>query len=125
MKIPTVQDRNISCARLVSCQSSQIGTEQSLTPSTQMRCENYVRDKYLAHMVTDRSVSTITEGSFGEDVFQNGTIEDSDYDLMVDIYNIGRLMFQSYTPPIELVYYQLPTVKTAGANNTNTNNARG
>jgi hypothetical protein len=33
---------------------------------------------------------------------------------MVDIYNIGRLMFEGYKAPIELVYYQLPTPAQAG-----------
>jgi hypothetical protein len=33
---------------------------------------------------------------------------------MVDIYNIGRLMFEGYKAPIELVYYQFPTPAQAG-----------
>jgi len=45
-------------------------------------------------MLTNRSVSVLTEGTFGENIFQNGSLKDSDYDLMIDIYNIGRLMFQ-------------------------------
>lgn len=61
-------------------------------------------------MLTNRSIVLLTEGTFGENIFQNGSLQDSDYDLMIDIYNIGRLMFQGYIAPVELVYYQLPTV---------------
>gem|GEM_PF-2090542 len=60
----------------------------------QIRCENTVRELYTFNMLTNRSVSVLTEGTFGENIFQNGSLKDSDYDLMIDIYNIGRLMFQ-------------------------------
>jgi len=65
-----------------------------LTQQTQIRCENIVRESYTSNMLTNRSVSVLTEGTFGENIFQNGSLQDSDYDLMIDIYNIGRLMFQ-------------------------------
>jgi hypothetical protein len=60
-------------------------------------------------MFTHRSYSLLTDNTFGENLFQNGSLADSDYDLMVDIYNIGRIMFQGYQAPVELVYYQFPT----------------
>lgn len=60
----------------------------------QQECEEQVRDSYMSSMLTNRSVSLITDGSFGENIFQNGTLSDSDYDIMDDIYRIGNLLFQ-------------------------------
>lgn len=110
MKTPTVSEKNASCIKLYQCWSTNTWSVSGITQQTQIRCENTVRELYTSAMLTNRSVSLLTEGTFGENIFQNGSLQDSDYDLMIDIYNIGRLMFQWYTSPVELVYYQMPTV---------------
>lgn len=122
IKVPTVQERNTSCIKITYCMNNiQIKEDVSLNTNTQQKCENTVRDAYMSAMLTNRSVSLITEWSFGENIFQNGTLDDSDYDLMDDIYRIGTLLFQSYIPPVELVYYQLPTAgQWSNGSNTNT-----
>ncbi len=107
-KVPTVAEKNASCIKLVQCQTNNTWWVQ-LTIDVQVSCENTVRQLYVDKMLTNRSLSLLTEGTFWENIFQNGSLEDSDYDLMVDIYNIWRIMFQWYTAPVELVYYQFPT----------------
>lgn len=114
LKVPTVAQRNTSCIKLSQCRNNDTGSIAWLSQQTQIRCENTVRDLYTSEMLTNRSVSLLTEGTFGENIFQNGSLQDSDYDLMIDIYNIGRLMFQWYTAPVELVYYQFPTAGQGG-----------
>jgi hypothetical protein len=113
-KVPTVSERNTSCIKLSQCREGKTWSIAGLSQQTQIRCENTVRDLYTSEMLTNRSVSLLTEGTFGENIFQNGSLQDSDYDLMIDIYNIGRLMFQWYTAPVELVYYQFPTAGQGG-----------
>jgi len=112
-KVPTVAEKNASCVKLIQCQTNNTWGVQ-LTIDVQVSCENTVRQLYMDKMLTHRSLSLLTEGTFGENIFQNGSLDDSDYDLMVDIYNIGRIMFQWYTAPVELVYYQFPTPAQAG-----------
>ena len=114
MKTPTVSEKNASCIKLYQCWSGNTWSVSGITQQTQIRCESTVRELYASAMLTNRSVSLLTEWTFGENIFQNGSLQDSDYDLMIDIYNIGRLMFQWYTPPVELVYYQMPTVWQSG-----------
>lgn len=109
LKVPTVAERNTSCIKLSQCRTSNTWSIVWLNQQMQIRCENTVRELYTFNMLTNRSVSVLTEGTFGENIFQNGSLKDSDYDLMIDIYNIGRLMFQWYIAPVELVYYQFPT----------------
>lgn len=114
LKIPTVAERNTSCIKLSQCRDWKKWSVVWLSQPVQIRCENTVRDLYTSAMLTNRSVSLLTEWTFGENIFQNGSLQDSDYDLMIDIYNIGRLMFQWYIAPVELVYYQFPTAGQGG-----------
>lgn len=114
LKVPTVAEKNTSCIKLSQCWQGNTWSIAGLTQQTQIRCENTIRDLYTAQMLTNRSVSMLTEWTFGENIFQNGSLQDSDYDLMIDIYNIGRLMFQWYTAPVELVYYQFPAAGQGG-----------
>lgn len=114
LKVPTVIERNTSCIKLSQCLQGKTWSMAGLTQQMQIRCENTVRELYTSNMLTNRSVSVLTEGTFGENIFQNGSLQDSDYDLMIDIYNIGRLMFQWYIAPVELVYYQFPTAGQGG-----------
>jgi hypothetical protein len=110
IKQPTVTDKNVSCMKLIQCHTNSTWVANTqLTLQHQIRCENTVRQSYVDQMFTHRSYSLLTDNTFGENLFQNGSLADSDYDLMVDIYNIGRIMFQGYQAPVELVYYQFPT----------------
>lgn len=114
LKTPTVQQRNASCIKLAQCQSGDTENIVRLTLEIQTWCENTARQLYMDKMLTERSMSLLTAPTFWENVFQNGSLADSDYDLMVDIYNIGRLLFEWYQPPVELIYYQLPSPAQAG-----------
>lgn len=58
------------------------------------------------------------EQNFGEDLFTNGTLDDSAYDILIDIKNIGNIMFTSFISPTETLFYRLPKSKSAAANNT-------
>lgn len=51
----------------------------------------------------------MSESNVGADIFQNGSLDDSDYDLVVDADKIGKRMFSSFTTPIQTLFYQLPS----------------
>jgi len=58
------------------------------------------------------------EQNFGEDLFTNGTLDDSAYDILVDIKNIGNIMFTSFISPTQTLFYTLPKSKSAATNST-------
>jgi hypothetical protein len=35
-------------------------------------------------------------------------LDDSDFDLMVDIEDIGNILFQGFEPPVDVVFFSLP-----------------
>ena len=38
--------------------------------------------------------NALSNDTYGTEFFQNGTLDDSDFDLLVDIAEIGRIMFE-------------------------------
>lgn len=54
--------------------------------------------------------SSLSNDTYGTEFFQNGTLDDSDFDLLVDISEIGRIMFEGYKPPLTTVFYGMPTL---------------
>ncbi len=55
-----------------------------------------------------QSLQALSEAALWEDYFMNWVAEDSDYDLQLDIQNIGDLLFESFIAPVETVFYKLP-----------------
>ena len=52
--------------------------------------------------------STLAQENIGEDLFRNGNPNDSNFDLLVDINNLGNMMFITFKKAPEVVVYRLP-----------------
>jgi len=63
-------------------------------------------------------LGSFKEQNYGEDIFTNGSTDDSSYDILIDIKNIGNLLFSSFISPTETLFYKLPTSKSTSINNT-------
>lgn len=59
-------------------------------------------------------MATVTQVNFGEDLYINWTLDDSDYDLMIDIDKIWKKLFDSFTSPPVLQSYQIPSLGAGG-----------
>jgi len=42
-------------------------------------------------------------------------LDDGDYDLLVDIDKIGKKLFESFTTPVQTLFYELPTIASLTA----------
>lgn len=63
------------------------------------------------------SVSTTTSlasVNAGTDIYYNGTLEDSSYDLLVDIQRIGDIMFTNNEQTEKTLFYTFPNNSVAG-----------
>lgn len=45
-------------------------------------------------------------------MYHNATLDDSDYDLLIDIAKIQQKFFESFTYPTQTLFYGLPTVSS-------------
>lgn len=63
------------------------------------------------------TISTLNKFNFGSDLFWNGTLDDSEFDLLYDINQVGKILFDSFTDTPEFLFYRLPKVKTPATQN--------
>lgn len=60
-------------------------------------------------------MSTINKDNFWSDLFWNGTLDDSDFDLLYDINQVGKILFDAFTESPEILFYRLPKSPTGSA----------
>ncbi len=73
-------------------------------------CERIVTQVFQRSANAASFFNSLSRDTYGTEFFQNGTLDDSDYDLLVDISEIGRIMFDGYKPPLTTVFYGMPTL---------------
>ncbi|MEI8091159.1 MAG: hypothetical protein WCG98_02685 [bacterium] len=54
-------------------------------------------------------LDTMSQSNYGEDLYRNGNKSDSDFDLLLDINDIGNIFFSSFKSTPEMLFYALPT----------------
>lgn len=71
----------------------------------------------MSHLYTDvsaneKSVSTLVNSIQWTEYFWNGTLDDSTYDLLVDVYDVAKILFgeESAVEPPETVFFDMPTL---------------
>jgi len=82
--------------------------KNQMTPTDYQKVRNVLNDQYNKVLKNNYDLFTTKQSNFGEDLFVNGSLEDSDFDLLVDIDKIGQKLFQSVTSPIQTLFYELP-----------------
>lgn len=115
IEYPQVTDMLASCDRLMYC----VTNSSVVTKETRDDCRDLVTSVYNMSLTQSYTSNDISTSTIGGELFQNGTIEDSDYDIMVDIQNIWQLLFEWYEPPVELLFYKMPTISGGSDNDGN------
>jgi len=57
---------------------------------------------------------TINHDNFWSDFFWNGSLDDSDFDILHDIAQIGKILFEQFQESPEILFYRLPSVVGGG-----------
>lgn len=71
---------------------------------------NLYFQKNYSNIKNIQSNKTINEWT---DAFFNGTLDDSDYDILYDIQQVGNLIFEWNKEPPSVVFYQFPELKNS------------
>lgn len=63
----------------------------------------------------EKSVSTLVDRIQWTEYFWNGTLDDSTYDLLVDVYDVSKILFgeESTVEPPETVFFDMPKLNNA------------
>lgn len=73
---------------------------------------NEINRIYYDIYTTTYAMSTLNKSNFGSDLFWNGTLDDSDFDVLYDINQIGKLLFDDFKESPQILFYRLPASPT-------------
>jgi len=49
----------------------------------------------------------------------NGTLDDSDFDILYDVNQVGKLLFDSFKETPQILFYRLPKAPQSSSQNNN------
>jgi hypothetical protein len=65
---------------------------------------------YYETYITNYRQQTLNQENFGSDFFWNGSLDDSDFDVLYDINQVGKILFEDIQESPEILFYRLPTL---------------
>ena len=60
--------------------------------------------------------------NLGANKYINGDLADSDYDLMYDISQVGTILYESYKPQPQIIFYNPPIFSDKASNSESLGN---
>lgn len=113
-----------ACKKLLLCMDPKIKDIEQYRVSTDAIsvCSKEINRRYQSISINNKGIETIHEYTYGKELFRNNELEDSSYDIMTDIYQVNRLLFEYEQKPSEIVFYQMPQLPLPALENTSTPN---
>lgn len=98
-----------SCTKIALCvqpdENSKNATEEVYTQERYALCRNTVYDAFDNSFSIAAKLNTLDAVNNGDDIFFNGTLDDSPFDLLLDIQKIGDILFKSNEKAPETSFY--------------------
>lgn len=110
---PSAAQINASYAKFFACRNIEKPTRTDVQNLT-----NEIDLVYSDVYTNNYALSTLNRSNFGSDLFWNGSLDDSDFDLLYDINQIGKLLFDDFTDSPEILFYRLPRSPSSSLANT-------
>lgn len=70
---------------------------------------------YYKSYTTSYATSNLNKDNYGSDFFWNGTIDDSDFDILYDINQVGKILFDSFKDTPQILFYRLPVANNSSS----------
>lgn len=110
----TVTKKFVSaCDKLSLCMIDQKKLKNRFTAQ---ECWDIINEFYQKSETSRRQSEDIQMANFGANKYINGDIADSDYDLMYDMSQVGTILYKSYKPQPQIIFYKLPSFSDKGSN---------
>ena len=71
---------------------------------------NEINKLYYELYITEYRQQTLNQENFGSDFFWNGSLDDSDFDILYDINQVGKILFENIQESPEILFYRLPSI---------------
>ena len=73
-------------------------------------CKNIATDAYYMGKINSSNANALDSANFGDNIFVDNRMDNSDFDIMVDIKRIGDVLFEGNKEPAEILFFKFPTV---------------
>lgn len=95
---------NKTCKILLNCQTPK----NKINTLNIDKCKSEIYERFEQELVASTQNESIETASLGSNKYQNGNIHDAQYDLLHDISQIWKVLFESFRAAPEVIYYQAP-----------------
>lgn len=102
-----------ACDKLSLCMIDQKKLKNRFTAQ---ECWDIINEFYQKSETSRRQSEDIQMANFGANKYINGDIADSDYDLMYDMSQVGTILYKSYKPQPQIIFYKLPNFSDKASN---------
>ena len=110
----TVTKKFVSaCDKLSLCMIDQKKLKNRFTAQ---ECWGIINEFYQKSETSRRQSEDIQMANFGANKYINGDLADSDYDLMYDMSQVGTILYKSYKPQPQIIFYNLPNFSDKASN---------
>ena len=117
----TVTKKFVSaCDKLSLCIIDQKNLKNRFTAQ---ECWDIINEFYQKSETSRRQGEDIQMANLGANKYINGDIADSDYDLMYDMSQVGTILYKSYKPQPQIIFYNPPIFSNKASNSENYGNA--
>jgi len=99
-----------SCNKLNVCVYNPQGWVFKNTVTSNQNCQNSVSTQFTKYYVNSYYIETIGGWNLWANYFWNYSLEDSSYDIMYDIYVLGKILFENIEEPSTTLFYKMPTI---------------
>ncbi len=94
----------VSCIRYLNCANNYQKEWNILSSDEYNQCVGGISDKFNKYFSSQYGKNQLGSYSYGDEVFVNGTLQDSSFDLMYDIEQINKIL---YADPKRIPNYYL------------------
>lgn len=116
----TVTKKFVSaCDKLSLCMIDQKNLKNRFTAQ---ECWDIINEFYQKSETSRRQGEDIQMVNLGANKYINGDLADSDYDLMYDISQVGTILYKSYKPQPQIIFYNPPIFSDKASNSESLGN---
>lgn len=116
----TVTKKFVSaCDKLSLCMIDQKNLKNRFTAQ---ECWDIINEFYQKSETSRRQGEDIQMVNLGANKYINGDLADSDYDLMYDISQVGTILYKSYKPQPQIIFYNPPIFSDEASNSESLGN---
>lgn len=105
---PKKTDMINSCSKLMWCVLSSDDSRK--IKDSLSYCSLIVNDYYLEQYSNSYNLSSLSKWNEWYESYWNNSLEDSNYDILYDVYILSKILFESPEEPTEVLFYDLPDI---------------